>query len=59
MDVEVAFERPDYAYEIRGPELPFFHNTFPSSITGIRDMKWKMSVWKILRSAILEEEIMD
>lgn len=33
--VEVAFERPDYAYDIRGPELPFFHNTFPSSITGI------------------------
>jgi polygalacturonase len=33
--VEVAFERPDYAYEIRGPELPFFHNTFPSSVTGI------------------------
>lgn len=35
MKVDVAFERPDYAYEIRGPELPFFHNTFPSSITGI------------------------
>ncbi len=33
--VQVSFERPDYAYEIRGPELPFFHNTFPSSITGI------------------------
>jgi polygalacturonase len=33
--VEVAFERPDYKYEIRGPALPFFHNTFPSSITGI------------------------
>jgi hypothetical protein len=33
--VEVAFERPDYEYEIRGPELPFFHNTFPASITGI------------------------
>ena len=33
--VEVAFERSDYAYEIRGPALPFFHNTFPSSITGI------------------------
>jgi len=33
--VEVAFERPDYDYEIRGPALPFFHNTFPSSITGI------------------------
>ena len=35
MRVEVAFERPDYEYEIRGPELPFFHNVFPSSITGI------------------------
>jgi len=33
--VEVAFERPDYAYDLRGPALPFFHNTFPSSITGI------------------------
>lgn len=32
---EVAFERPDYAYDIRGPALPFFHNTFPSSISGI------------------------
>jgi len=35
MKVDVAFERPDYAYDIRGPEVPFFHNTFPSSITGI------------------------
>jgi polygalacturonase len=35
MRVKVAFRRPDYAYEIRGPELPFFHNVFPSSITGI------------------------
>ncbi len=33
--VEVAFERPDYEYEIRGPALPFFHNTFPASVTGI------------------------
>lgn len=33
--VEVAFGRPDDAYEIRGPALPFFHNTIPSSITGI------------------------
>lgn len=32
---EVVLERPDYEYEIRGPALPFFHNTFPSSITGI------------------------
>lgn len=35
MKVEVAFERPDYAYDLRGPSLPFFHNIFPSSITGI------------------------
>jgi len=35
MKVDVAFEPPDYAYEIRGPEPAFFHNTFPSSITGI------------------------
>lgn len=35
MKVEIAFERPDYAYELRGPEMPFFHNIFPSSITGI------------------------
>jgi hypothetical protein len=35
MKVEVPFERPDYAYELRGPELPFFHNIFPSSITGL------------------------
>lgn len=33
--VDVAFGRPDYAYELRGPDLPFFHNTFPSSIAGI------------------------
>lgn len=35
--VQVAFERPDYAYDLRGPELPFFHNIFPSSITGMPD----------------------
>lgn len=35
IDVEVAFDRPDKAYDLRGPELPFFHNTFPASITGI------------------------
>jgi polygalacturonase len=33
--VTVPFEHPDYAYSIRGPELPYFHNVFPSSITGI------------------------
>jgi hypothetical protein len=35
MKVEVTFDKPDLKYEIRGPELPFFHNPFPSSITGI------------------------
>ena len=35
MKVEIAFERPDYAYDMRGPALPFFHNVFPASITGI------------------------
>ena len=35
LKAEIAFERPDYAYDIRGPELPFFHNVFPASITGI------------------------
>ncbi len=33
--VTVPFKRPDYAYEMRGPELPFFHNVFPSSIAGL------------------------
>jgi polygalacturonase len=35
MIVQVPFGRPDHAYEVRGPDLPFFHNTMPSSITGI------------------------
>lgn len=35
MKVKVPFERPDYEYKMRGPDLPFFHNIFPSSITGI------------------------
>ena len=39
LKVDVAFDRPDGAYDIRGPELPFFHNTFPSSITGIPGQK--------------------
>lgn len=33
--VQIPFSRPDQSYNIRGPALPFFHNTFPSSITGI------------------------
>ncbi len=35
MKVSVPFGRPDINYDLRGPALPFFHNTFPSSITGI------------------------
>jgi polygalacturonase len=35
IDVTVPKEIPDKDYEIRGPMLPFFHNKFPSSITGI------------------------
>lgn len=33
--VQVPFGAPDLGYDIRGPELPFFHNPFPASITGI------------------------
>ena len=33
--VEVPFDRPDSHYDLRGPDLPFFHNPFPASITGI------------------------
>lgn len=35
MRVQVPYGVPDIEYEIRGPELPFFHNPFPASITGI------------------------
>lgn len=33
-DVELAAGRPDGDYDIRGPEVSYFHNPFPSSITG-------------------------
>jgi polygalacturonase len=33
--VQVPFGRPDINYDLRGPALAFFHNTFPSSIVGI------------------------
>lgn len=32
---EIPFGRPDIDYDLRGPALPFFHNPFPSSISGI------------------------
>ena len=34
LEVEVPFGRPDIDYNIRGPVVPGFHNTIPSSITG-------------------------
>lgn len=33
--VEVPADRPDKDYILKGPALPFFHNTIPASITGI------------------------
>ena len=35
ISVTVPMEQADIDYELRGPVLPFFHNIFPSSITGI------------------------
>jgi hypothetical protein len=35
LTAEIPFGRPDIDYDLRGPDLPFFHNTFPASITGI------------------------
>jgi polygalacturonase len=35
VNVKIAKGIPDAKYKIRGPELPFFHNSFPSSITGL------------------------
>jgi polygalacturonase len=32
---QIPFERADKAYDLRGPDLPFFHNPFPASITGL------------------------
>ncbi|WP_373517430.1 glycoside hydrolase family 28 protein [Pricia sp.] len=34
--VQVPFGRPDSDYDMRGPEVDFFHNTFPSSISGMK-----------------------
>lgn len=35
LTAEVPFGRPDENYDMRGPDVPFIHNPFPSSITGI------------------------
>ncbi len=36
MKVQVPFGRPDSDYDMRGPAVDFFHNTFPSSISGMK-----------------------
>jgi hypothetical protein len=33
--VQVPFGRADINYDMRGPEVDFFHNPIPSSIVGI------------------------
>jgi len=35
MKVKIADNRPDKKHQIKGPDLAFFHNPFPASITGI------------------------
>ena len=35
LKAQIPFDRPDIDYDMRGPEVNFFHNPFPSSITGI------------------------
>ncbi len=37
MKVQVPFIQPDLNYELYGPALPFMHNPFPASISGIPD----------------------
>lgn len=32
---QVPFGRPDLAYDLRGPEVNYFHNPWPSSISGL------------------------
>lgn len=39
MKVQVPFGRPDINYDLRGPEVDFFHNPFSSAIVGIPGYK--------------------
>lgn len=34
---QIPFGRPDEAYDLRGPEVNYFHNPWPSSIAGLPD----------------------
>lgn len=35
LKAQVPFGRPDEAYDLRGPEVDYFHNPWPSSIVGL------------------------
>lgn len=35
LKAQVPFGRPDEAYDLRGPEVNYFHNPWPSSIAGL------------------------
>ena len=35
LSCSIPFERPDIDYDLRGPEVNFFHNPFPSPVCGI------------------------
>ncbi len=37
ISVQIPFGRPDINYDLRGPEVDYFHNIHPSSICGIPD----------------------
>lgn len=37
LSCDIPFGRPDELYDLRGPEVDFFHNPFPSSVCGIPD----------------------
>lgn len=32
---QIPFGRPDINYDLRGPEVDYFHNPFPAAIAGI------------------------
>ncbi len=35
LKAEVPFSRPDLMYDLRGPEVDYFHNPWPSSVAGL------------------------
>lgn len=39
ISASIPYRQPDFNYPLRGPILPYFHNIFPVSITGIPEGK--------------------